>query len=104
MLRIIRLFEAGFNFLLALVFGCCLMKFARTYCGFDKSQYGSMEGKQAQSAILNNILTYNYFCLTKENCSTSEFDFQANYNRIIPSLAVIACQHLGLGRKSVDLL
>ena len=54
-LMIIQMFEADFNFLLALVFGHCLMAFARTHCGFNESQYGSMAGKQVQSAYITNI-------------------------------------------------
>ena len=60
-LRIIQLFEADYNFFLSLVFGHRLMKFARQHCQLNNSQYGSMKGKQAQSAILNKILTYDYF-------------------------------------------
>ena len=44
-LRIIQLFKADYNFLLGLVFGHRLMKFARTHCDFNESQYGSMNGK-----------------------------------------------------------
>ena len=80
------------------------MKFARTHCGFNESQYSSMAGKQAQPAILNKILTYNYFPLTRENVATLEFDAQANYDRIIPALAVIVCQRLGLEQNTADLL
>ena len=47
-LQIIQLFEADFNFLLDLIFGHCLMKFSRTHCGFNESQYSSMAGKHAQ--------------------------------------------------------
>ena len=58
-LRIIQLFEADYNFLLALVFGHRLMRFAQKHCDFNESQYRSMNGKQAQSAILNKILMYD---------------------------------------------
>ena len=63
-----------------------------------------MNGKQAQSAILNKILTYDYFRLRKENPATSKFDAAANYDRILPAIAVIACQRLGLAPKVADLL
>ena len=98
-LRIIQLFEADYNFLLALIFGHQLMRFARVHCNFNESQYGSMNGKQAQSAILNKILTYDYFCIRRENAVTSEFDAAANYDCILPLIAVIACQRLGLAKK-----
>ena len=63
-----------------------------------------MNRKQAQSAILNKILTYDYFCLCKENAATSEFNAAANYDYILPAIAVIACQRLGLAPRIADLL
>ena len=103
-LRIIQLFEADYNFFLSLVFGHRLMGFARRHCVFNESQYGSLKGKQAQSAILNKIITYDYFRLQREDAATSEFDAAANYDRILPAIAVIACQQLGLAVKVGDLL
>ena len=91
-LRIIQLFKADYNFPFSLVFGHRLMSFARKHCQFNLSQYGSTKGKQAQSAILNNILTYDYFRLQREDAATSEFDAAANYDRILPAIAVIACR------------
>ena len=103
-LQIIQLFEADYNFLLSLVFGHRLMTFARKHCLLNPSQYGSAKGKQAQSAILNKILTYDYFRLHKEDAATSEFDATANYDHILPAIAVIACRRLGLADKIGDLL
>ena len=53
---------------------------------------------------MNKILTYDYFRLGKENVATSKFDAAANYDRILPAIAVIACQRLGLAPKVADLL
>ena len=103
-LRIIQLFEAEYNFLLSLVFGRRIMTFARKYCNVNESQYGSMNGKQAQSAVLNKILSYDLMQLTKQDAATSEFDAAANYDRIMPALAMIACQRLGLAKKPAELL
>ena len=102
-LRIIQLFEADYNFLLVFIFGHCLMRFARKHCNFNKSQYGSMKNEQAQSAILNKILTYDYFRIHKENATTSEFDAAAHYDCILPAVTVIACQRLGLAEKAANL-
>ena len=44
-LRIIQLFEADYNFLLALMLGHRLMTFAQKHFQFNESQYGSMNGK-----------------------------------------------------------
>ena len=103
-LCIIQLFEADYNFLLAVLFGHWLMGFARRHCSLNKSQYGNMNGKQAQSTVLNKILTYDYFRLTKENAATAEFDATANYDRILPALVVITCRQLGLGKQAGDIL
>ena len=70
----------------------------------NESQYGSMGGKQAHSAVLNKILTYDLIRLTKQDAATSEFDAAANYDRILPALAMIACQRLGLAEKPAELL
>ena len=75
------------------------MIFAQKHCDFNESQYRSMNGKQAQLAILNKILSYKYFCLHKENAATSKINAAANYGRILPAVAVIACQQLGLAKK-----
>ena len=80
------------------------MRFTRKHCNFKESQYGSMNGKEAQSAILNKILKHDYFRLRRENAATSEFDAAANYDRILPAVAVIACQQLGSAEKTVDLV
>ena len=102
-LRIIQLFEADYNFVLSLILGHRLMNFARKHCQFNESQYGSLKGKQAQSAIHNKVLTYDYFRLQKDNAATVEFDAAANYDRILPAIAVIACRRLGLANKVGDL-
>ena len=67
------------------------MKFARAHCGLNESQYLSMNGKQSQSVVLNKIITYDIFRLSKQDAATLEFDAAANYDRILPALAVIAC-------------
>ena len=103
-LRIIQLFEADYNFLLALIFGHRLMLFAQEHCNFNDSQYGSVNGKQAQLAVLNKILTYDFFRVCRENATTSEFDAAANYDRILPAITIIACQRLGLAEKAADLV
>ena len=94
-LRIIQLFEADYNFLLAILFGHRLMDFARRHCDLNESQYGSMNGKQSQSAVLNKIMTYDYFRLTRENAATAKFDAAANYDHIFPALVVIAADDSG---------
>ena len=64
-LRVIQLFETDFNFVLQTVFGRRMMNFAAKYCNLNESQYGSKPGKLCQSAILNKVLTYDLFRLTK---------------------------------------
>ena len=103
-LWIIQLFETNYNFLLALVSRHRLMKFARTYFNFNDTQYSSMNGKQTQSAILNKILTYDYFRLRRENAATAQFDAVENYDQILPAVAVISCQRLGIAQKGADLI
>ena len=42
--------------------------------------------------------------MTKQDYATSEFDAAANYDRIMPALAMIACQRLGLAKKTAELM
>ena len=63
-----------------------------------------MSGKQAQSAGLNKVITYDLIRLTYQDAATSEFNAMANYDRIMPTLAMIVCQCLGLAKKPADLL
>ena len=60
-LRIIQLFEADLNFLLALIFGHRLAMFANKHCNMNYSQFGSTAGRQCQSAVLNKVLLYDSF-------------------------------------------
>ena len=55
-------------------------------------------------AVLNKIFTHNLFRLTKQDAATSKFDVVANYDRILPALAMIVCQRIGLAKKPVDLM
>ena len=103
-LRIIQLFEVDLNFLLSLVFGHRLMKFARKHCRLNESQYGSISEKQAQLVVLNKVLTYNRIRLTHQDAATSKFDAAANYDMILPVLAMIACQRLRLTKNPENLL
>ena len=102
-LRIIQLFEADLNFLLALIFGQRLTQFAHDHCGLNKSQYGLMRGHQCQSAVLNKVLTYDILRITKEEAASAEFGALACFDRIIPALVVLACRRLGLGKQAGEM-
>ena len=98
-LRIIQLFEADYNFLLALVFGHRLTTFSRNHCSINASQYGSTQGKRCQSVVLNKILTYDILRLLRQDGGTTEFDASQCFDNLIPTLVVLACRRLGLGRQ-----
>ena len=99
-LRVIQLMGADYNFVLALVFGHRMMKFARQHCNLNDSQYGSMAGKRTQSAVLNKVLTYDILWIQRKEAATAEFDAVQCYDRIIPALVMVACRRLGLGEKA----
>ena len=89
-LRIIQLFEADYNFLLALVFGHRLTTFSRNHCSINASQYGSTQGKRCQSAVLNKILTYDILQLLRQDGGTTELDASQCFDKLIPTLVVLA--------------
>ena len=103
-LRVIQLFETDFNFVLQTVFGRQMMNFAAKYCNLNESQYGSKPGKLCQSAILNKVLTYDFFWLTKREGAVAKFDAMVNYDRMIPALVALACRRLGMNVKACSMM
>ena len=75
-----------------------MMDFSAKLCNLNKLRYCSQAGKLCQSAILNKVLMYDLFRLTKTNGAVAEFDAMANYDQMIPVLVAMALFHLGMGK------
>ena len=95
-LRIIMLYEADFNFMLKLIWGRRLVRHAEKYKVLGHSNHGSRAGRQAIDALLEKLLLYEYARLTRTSLVTVDNDAKSCYDRIIKSLAMIACIGVGL--------
>jgi hypothetical protein len=92
--RIIMLYEADFNFVLKLIWGRRLVRHAEMHICLGEENHGSRSGRQLTNALLEKYLVYKYARLTRTSLITVDND--AKYDRIIKSLAMIACIAVGL--------
>jgi ribonuclease HI/exonuclease III len=95
-LRIIMLYEADFNFVLKLIWGRRLVRHAELHNCLGEENQGSRSGRQAPDSLLQKLFVYEYARLTRTSVITVDNDAKSCYDRIIKSLAMIACIGVGL--------
>jgi len=95
-LRIIMLFQADFNFMLKVVWGRRLVKFAENHKALGSDNHGSRSGRQVQDAQVEKVLIYDHARLTRTNLITIDNDAKSCYDRILKTLAMVACVSYGL--------
>jgi hypothetical protein len=94
-LRIIQLCEADLNFILHIIWGKRLMQNALHH--LDKAQF-AIPGQTCHNAVLNKLL---YLDLSRQTLTPGlmlDYDAKAAFDRVISSIANMACQRLGLPR------
>lgn len=102
-LRIIHLFEADFNFVLKLIWGRRLMRFAESHDLLGEDQHGSRAGRRATDACLEKRLLYDFTCHTRTSLITVDNDAAGCYDRIIRTLAMVACLSMGLPASAAEM-
>lgn len=102
-LRIIHLFEADFNFVLKLIWGRRLMRFAETHNLLGEDQHGSRAGRRATDACLEKRILYDFTCHTRSSLITVDNDAAGCYDRIIRTLAMVACLSMGLPAPAAEM-
>ncbi len=95
-LRVIHLLEADFNYVLRLVWGKRLVSFAEDRGYLGEEQGGNRSGRKANDQCLEKILVYDNARLTRTALITIDNDAKSCYDRILRSLAMIACMSFGL--------
>ena len=95
-LRVIILFEADFNFMLKVIFGRRLMYHAEAHTGLGTDNHGCRAGRQVQDAILEKLLLYEFTRLSRTSLITVDNDAKSCFDRIIKTLAMLACIAYGL--------
>jgi hypothetical protein len=94
-LHIIQLCEADLNFILHIIWGKRLMRSALHH--LDKAQF-AIPGQTCHNAVLNKLL---YLDLSRQTLTPGlmlDYDAKAAFDRVISSIANMACQRLGLPR------
>ena len=95
-LRVIMLYEADFNFVLKLIWGHRLVRHAEKYKMLGMANHGSRPGRQTKDAHMEKLLLYENARLTRTSLITMDNDAKSCYDRIIKTLALIACIGVGL--------
>jgi hypothetical protein len=97
-LRIIHIYEADFNLILAVKWRE-LLHYADRRTSINSGQYGGRPGCEATSvALLEELRTDISYC-TRRSLLTFDNDAASCYDRIIPSLASLINRKYGLHRK-----
>jgi hypothetical protein len=95
-LRIIMLYEADFKFALKLIWGKRLVRHAESHGALGNDNHESRPGRQATDALLEKLLIYDHARLARTLLITVDNDANSCYDRIIKTLAMLACMSVGL--------
>ena len=95
-LRTIQLVEADLNMVLRIIYGRRLVHHAEDHKLLPKSQFGSRPGVACISAVLIKTLTYDLLRQLRQDACVFNLDATGCYDRIIPSIGMLACMRLGL--------
>ena len=100
-LQIIHLFEADYNFILKLLWGCWLVYQGEDNKCFGNQQFGSHPGWQAIEAVHMKTLTYDLAQTLLISLATFDNDASGCFDRIIVALGMIAVLWLFMPRSVV---
>ena len=103
-MRVINLIEADINMFLRLTWG---KKFVRNILKYDQflpEQMGNRPGYQCSSAVLSKVVSFDLIRLLRASATVFNNDAKACYDRIIPFLSLLCCQHFGLPSVAADFL
>ena len=95
-LRVIQLLEADMNFAFRLLWGKCLEIHALAQNALTPLTFGGKPGCRVHSALLLKTLSYDYIRYTRLNAIIFNNDAKACFDRIIPSIGLMATERLGM--------
>lgn len=98
-LRIIQLCEADLIFALNIIWGYQVTHNALKHKVLHKSQY-ALPGLTCQSAVWNKLLFCDLTQQTRTPGIMTDYDAAAAFDRILHTMSIIVCRHLGLPRNT----
>jgi hypothetical protein len=100
-LRIIALLENDFNQAICIIFARQLGFHMEDHRMVPSKQYGSREGRQCVSAILNKQLTHDIVRHQKAVAAFLENDTQGCCDRMVNNLLLFELQRLGMPKQAI---
>ncbi len=97
-LRVIQLLEADMNLAFRTIWGRRLISHALKHNTSSPWQFGNTPGASVHSALILKTLSYDFSRLTRTNIAVFNNDAKACYDRVIPSLGLMATERLGIPR------
>jgi hypothetical protein len=95
-LRVIQLLEADMTFAFRLLWGKRLVYHALSHNALTPLNFGGRPGCRVHSALLLKTLSYNYIRYTRLHAIIFNNDAKACFDRIIPSIGLMASERLGM--------
>ena len=103
-MRVINLIEADINMFFRLIWGKKFVNNIIKHNQFIPEQMGNRPGYQCSSAVLSKVLSFDTIRLLRLPATIFNNDATACYDRIIPFLSLLCCQHFGLSSKAADFM
>ena len=103
-LRVIQLLEADLNSYLRNHYSYKLIRQAHRDNLISDLQFGSKPGSMSTSNLLQKVLSFDLIRFLRASAVIFNNDAKACYDRIIPSIALLCCQRLGLSQQSADFM
>ena len=102
-LRTLQLLEGDMQRMMQIIWARRMVWNAEDKKQLMDNQMGSRKGKSALSAVLFKRLSYDIIRQRREAAAVFNNDASGCYDRMIPSIAMMACRALGLPRKAARL-
>ena len=103
-LRPLHIVEAEMQFFSKYQWSHRLINQAEHFKNISPSQYGGRKNKQAQSSVLNTIITFDLHRQLRLNFSFNDDDLRANYDRELAHLSAAETRSHGLSYEAGKLL
>ena len=94
--RVIQLLEADMNFAFRLLWGKHHVHHALSQNALTPLNFGGRPGCRVHSALLLKTLSYDYIRYTRLNAIIFKNNAKACFDRIIPSIGLMATERLGM--------